>query len=1223
MRTTEFRLLGSLEVRAADRSLELGGHKQRAVLALLLLHANEVVSVDRLIDGIWGPTAPRTASAYLQNCISKLRRELGPGAIETRSPGYVLRADEGEIDTKRLASLVEDARGRPAPERLQLLTEALSLWRGPALADFAFEDFAQAALHQLDELRLEAIEGRIEAQLELGRHAGVIVELEALVGAQRSRERLRYLQMLALYRAGRQVDALEVFQETRLALAEDLGLEPSEELKALERMILEHDPLLDVAEDGSVPPGRPSAREARRIVTLLFAEPMLADDLDAETRRSAAARCLAVAASIVERHGGRLEHLEGTELAGTFGFPAAHEDDALRAVRAASEIRAETVRLGLQMRFGVETGALDVAGGRLDGAALADARSIKDAASPGEILIGAAALHILSGAIEAVPTAEENRYRLLGLIPGAPAVRRRFDTELVGREAELDRLEAAVDAVWQAGAARSVVVLGEPGIGKTRLAAALVSRLRDRALPLSGRCAPYGEGTTYLPLADVVRGAVGSGDPRRAIASRIAGMSDGALVAERLASIVTGEAAAVQSAEIFWAVRRLLEELAKECPLLVVLDDVHWAEPELLDLVEYLAGWCEAPVVLLCLARPELLEVRPGWAGGAILLDSLSDAASRALLDALPERANVGDDLVAMMLDTAEGNPLFLEQIAALAADRPLAPGEVPPTLDALLASRLDLLSGEERDMLERAAVVGREFSRAAVDALSPPDELGAVSSSLMALVRRRLVRPDHAAPPGEDGFRFEHVLIRDAAYASVPGGRRADMHERLARWLDSRPGASPELVGFHLERAFLSAAERGDPDDRLGREAAARLGEAANMAIMRLDTAAAVRLLRRAVSLLAGDDEQRRMLEIELGYALKNEGALGESVAVLSSVERRARELGDRRSELRARIELAWPRLMSGDTSVAAVRALADEALPFFEAAQDYLGAGRAARMRANASDMLMQYAAAEEDNMRAAGYFRQAGFRSIEVARLSAVWTVGPTPVDVARDRVILALADSDRAPAERGYLWTHLGELEAMRGCFGVAREHLRQAEMAHRGFAQTFALSTVWPRSAAAVEMHAGDPAAADAILKTALEYLDAGSNAAWFATLAAFRAVVLVELGRIDEAIVLATAAGAAAPADDLISQITWRQAIARAYARIGQPDEAEHIAVEAVDLARTTEAPCYLAEALLALAEVRAAARGPATAVTLVAEALELLAAKGNLARARQVKGLG
>jgi tetratricopeptide (TPR) repeat protein len=950
-------------------------------------------------------------------------------------------------------------------------------------------------------------------------------------------------------------------------------------------------------------------------VTVLVAEPTLQEGLEPDAERTLAARCLAVVAAAVERHGGRIEHLEGTELAGTFGLPTAHEDDALRAARAASEIRDGCASIDAAVRCGIETGALDLVGDRLDEVSLDVARSVKDAASAGEILLGAAAFRLLAGAIDAVPAADA-RYRLLGLIEGAPAVRRRLEADLVGREAEFEQLAASIEAGWAGGAARSFVVLGEPGIGKTRLAAALVSQLRERARCLTGRCVPYGEGTTYLPLAEVIRAAVGPGDLRRNVGRQAAGMPDEDLVVERLVGAVAGDATAVSSSEVFWAVRRFLETLARERPLLIVLDDVHWAEPTLLDLVEYVAGWSEAPIAVLALARHELIETRPGWANGAITLTPLSDGAARSLLDALPERPLVGDDAVGTMLDSADGNPLFLEQIAAFAAERPLAPGEVPPSLETLLASRLDLLSEAERDVVERAAVAGREFSREAVDALSPPGEIAAVGPSLMALMRRRLVRPDRSASPGEDGFRFEHVLIRDAAYASIPKSRRAGMHERLARWLGAA-SARKELVGFHLEQACFD----GDRNIQFRREAATVLAEAAEEAIRRLDTAAAVGLLRRAVSLVDVDDSLRRPLEIELGYALKNEGEVAESVVILTAVEEWARRTGDRHAGLRASIELAWPRLISGEISSAEVCALADEAISWFETVGDFRAAGRAARARANADDMLMRYGAAVEDGMRAAEFFERAGNPSFEVASQASALTLGPVPVDIVLDRVGSALADRTRSRAESGYLDTHVGHLQAMQGSFAAAREHIQQAERSHREFAQSFALVTVWPFGASAVELLAGDATTAEGILGLAIESLDPVENAAWFASLTAFRASALVQLARFDEALLLAETARATSPADDLLAQITWRQAISSAYARTGRWAEAEPFALDGVGLARPTEASCCLAESLLALAEVREAGGERAAAATLVEEALVLLHAKGNLARIQQLAG--
>ena len=331
------------------------------------------------------------------------------------------------------------------------------------------------------------------------------------------------------------------------------------------------------------------------------------------------------------------------------------------------------------------------------------------------------------------------------------------------------------------------------------------------------------------------------------------------------------------------------------------------------------------------------------------MLGLLAEHDARALVEALPERGAIADEAVDGVLAAAEGNPLFIEQLIVFAAEGELGEGAVPPTLEALLASRLDLLDRVERSVLEWAAVVGREFAREAVAELVPADERGTVGPSLLALVRRRLVQPERALP-GEDAFRFEHALVRDVAYAGLPKAIRAELHERHARWLDARPNALDEVVGFHLEQAYRYLAELEDEDAALAREAANRLGEAGKRAIARLDDRAAVGLLRRAKSLLPGDDETRLGLEIELGYAIKNAGDMAAAVELLSICAEKARELGDRRLELRARLELAWPRLARGDVSTEEVRALVRTALPIFDAAGDDYALARAHHVRAAA---------------------------------------------------------------------------------------------------------------------------------------------------------------------------------------------------------------------------------------------------------------------------------
>ena len=397
-----------------------------------------------------------------------------------------------------------------------------------------------------------------------------------------------------------------------------------------------------------------------------------------------------------------------------------------------------------------------------------------------------------------------------------------------------------------------------------------------------------------------------------------------------------------------------------------------------------------------------------------------------------------------------------------------------------------------------------------------------------MALVRRRFVRPDRGAAPGEDGFRFEHVLIRDAAYASIPGDLRSGLHERLALWLDGRPGASPDVIGSHLEAAARSSSENAR-HDRLAVEAATRLGEAGHQATLRLDMAGSSRLYRRAVELLPSDAAQRKALELELGHALKFEGKMAESVSLLESVERYARDRGDLMLQLRAQVELALPRLLAGDISPDVARALADETETVFVAADDFSAASRAVRLRSNAADILMQYARVEGDSRRYIDYLRRAGIPPLEVMHSAFAWVHGPMPVETAHGRISAALDDSETSQVERAYLLMYLGMLDAMHGALDDARTHLAQSKQLHLEFSQEFALVTVWPHAAAAIEMLAADPTEAAAILETAVANLDAKANAGWFSSLVALGAASLVEAGRFDEAMSLAESARTVRP----------------------------------------------------------------------------------------------
>jgi class 3 adenylate cyclase len=529
--------------------------------------------------------------------------------------------------------------------------------------------------------------------------------------------------------------------------------------------------------------------ETRRIVTIVFADvsgsTRLGEELDAEALRRVMKRYFEEMRSILEYHGGTVEKFIGDAVMAAFGIPVAHEDDALRAVRAAVQMRARLTELNeelarergvtLAVRTGINTGEVvagDTGEGQFyaSGDAVNVAARLEQAASPCEILLGEQTFRLVRDAVsvEALePLTLKGKsgpipaYRLLEVFEGAPALARRFDTPFVGRENELARLLSSFERAVSERTPVLVTVLGPAGIGKTRLATELTMRIGDRATVLRGRCLSYGEGVTFWPLQEILLS-----------------------LSERPAEAPDPEQA-ISTEETFWAYRKLFEAFAQERPLVLVLEDIHWAQPTLLDLIEHIVAWTkDAPVLVVCLARPEFLDRRPTWPGEVVELDPLSVNQSHTIVGALAPTLDPVSRTRATQ--TAEGNPLFLEQLLALAVEdgRERA---LPRSIQALLAARLDQLEATERDLLERAAVIGKEFWRGALVSLSPPAT--EVSALLQRLVRKRLIRPEHSTFPGEDGFRFGHILIREATYAAIAKETRAELHEAFADWLRAATG--------------------------------------------------------------------------------------------------------------------------------------------------------------------------------------------------------------------------------------------------------------------------------------------------------------------------------------------------------------------------------------------------------------------------------------------------
>ncbi len=991
----EFLVLGPLEARAGRERIPLGGPRQRAVLADLLLHAGSVVSTDILIDDLWAGAPPPTAEAIVQNAVSRLRRLLGKAAIETRAPGYVLRVEPGAIDARRFERLVHEARPLPPAERSAGLRDALGLWRGSPFADLGFESFLQAEVARLDELRLTALEDRIEAEIELGRQDDVIPDAAPLAAQHPDRERLCRLLMLALARAGRQQDALDAYEATRRALDVQWGLEPSSETRALHRMILTQDPALALND-----PVPTTVGAVRRPVSLLLVEPLVDDELELEAAGAVVRDVRRAVGDVVSRHGGALSPESGVELVAAFGVDGAHEDDVVRAARAAVEIREILRDRDVEARLAVGTGRLLVEGSTpvLVGAVVGRTRRALHDAGVDEIRLTDVAARLGGAAFEL-----DADGTLLGVRPGRPRPGA-WGAELVGRSVELAVLTAAFDRVLEDRAPRHVVVVGDAGIGKSRLVATFVEDVR--AVVLEAACTPYGQGITFLPL--------------RALADRAAALDDDAPPLGEIESADSALAAA----------RTLLEHFTASCPVVVALDDLHWAVPTFLDLVEYVVRAVDGPLLVVSATRPELLERRPAWGEGATVLDALAGDDARRLLDALPEREALDERLATAILDAAEGVPLFLEQLAAHAAESDLADEGIPASLDALLASRIDALEPGERALLSRASVVGRVFSRESLGALTPVRETPEVGGRLASLERRRLVRTR-----GEE-HEFVHPLVRGAAYGAIARPERAALHETLAHWLDGR-GEGDELVGAHLERAARDASDLA-ASAALAHEASARLGGAGQRALLSFDYAAAANLLERAGALLNDEAPDRLEIECGLGLALKGLGQRDRAVALLEATAARAREAGHGPIALRARVELVLPLLAGGALTADEAAALLDEALIVFRQVDDVLGIARAETTYATILEYGRRADAALEHLERADAAYRRLGRRG-QVDAIAALCAVrGTTTVPKATSMCEGSLARHPDNPRARAYLLVYLGVLRAlsgdMRGCPG---------------------------------------------------------------------------------------------------------------------------------------------------------------------------------------------
>ena len=942
----------------------------------------------------------------------------------------------------------------------------------------------------------------------------------------------------------------------------------------------------------------------------------LGESFDAEALRALLARYFQRMKSVVERHGGLVEKFIGDAVMAVFGLPAVHEDDAVRALQAAAEMQLALPELGIEGRIGVCSG--EVVTGTEERLATGDAVNVaarlQQAAQPGETLLGETTLRLARDAVEVEPVeplALKGKrepvpaWRLVAV--STAAAERRFDSPLVGRERELGALAEAWERACGGTGCELVTVVGAAGVGKSRLAAEFLAAAE--ATVVRGRCLSYGEGITYWPVVEVLK-------QLEAQRSRV---ELDPVAADALA-VLLGEGGTSSTDEIAWAFRKLLEAVAAEGPLVAVFDDIQWGEDVFLELLEHVAFLSTgAPILLLCMARPELLDRRSDWSG-VTRLQPLSAEEAELLMKARIGGRELGADGRERILRAAGGNPLFVEEMAAMVQASDDGEIEVPPTLQALLTARLDQLDPPERSVLERGAVEGEVFHHGVVQALTP--EEARLTSQLTALVRKELIRPDRPLFAGQDAFRFHHLLMRDAAYEGLPKAERAGLHEQFADWL-AEHGTElvelDELLGYHLEQAYRYRQELGQPDAH-GRALAARAGErlglAGNRAILRQDSRAALNLLERAAELLPEERRDGRF-EVELGWARFIAGQGAEAVlSGLAEAAERAATAGDRVVELGLRLEHTVYQLVFEPTESSAkrLRELIDEGLPVFEAAGDEWGLAIACSALVLAAESQGSFADMASAAERTVQHARRADYHFlINWGESSLVYAQynGATPVEECLHWL------DEHPEVERRSVLPHRDRLLAMLGRFDEAHRLLaeaadRTAELGEIRFQLYLALHRF------DVAMLEGDPARAEAAARETRERAEATGELGDLMLFCCNLAQALLKLGRDDEADQWLGRGHEISPSGEPLPQMLSRQVRGKLLARRGELQEGERLAREAVALAAETDMLNANADALLDLAEVLA--RAGQDARPELDRALALYERKGNLVMAERTR---
>jgi class 3 adenylate cyclase/tetratricopeptide (TPR) repeat protein len=1030
----------------------------------------------------------------------------------------------------------------------------------------------------------------------------------------------------------------------------------------------------------AAPPALP-VREMRKTVTLIFSDlkdsTALGERLDSEALHEVKDRYFSAMAAEIKRHGGKIEKFIGDAIMAVFGLPKAHEDDALRAVRAAADMRKALARVNddlirrygvtLGNRTGVNTGEVvanddEKADQKLaTGDAVNVAARLEQAAPVGEIYLGETTYQLVRDAVEVEvveplqlkgKTERVPAYRLVAA-RGLDGYARRQDTPIVGRDEELAALHAAYHHAVNSQCAHLVTVIGDAGLGKSRLVREVVDQIAAGARTLRGRCLPYGDGITFWPLVGMVSEAAGIRDddhPETARAKLLQAVKDSE-VAARLASAIGLSEQSFPLHELYWGARKFIEGFATDDPVVAVIDDIHWAEPAFLDLlVHILDASSGAAILLLATARHDLLETQPQWGERAsstrLVLRPLSDAASAQVVGNLLGSAGLPPDVVERIVVAAEGNPLYVEQMLSMLIDSQALRREgdhwvrtdeareisVPPTIKALLEARLDNLARADRATVEPAAVIGLEFERPAIEALAPEAVRPELNKHLDILAHKHFIDLT-GTTQSETIYRFHHHLVRDTVYNGLLKRARANLHLAFARWADKvnadrdRALEFEEILGYHLEQAYRYLGELGPLDDAgvaIGIDASGRLANAAKRAFARGDMHAAASLYRRAIDLRSADDPQRAAWLPSLGETLMGLGDFAAARAAITEAAEAADRHANPRIKASSEIVASLIRLYSGEQGDWSDVALstAHGWIPLLEREAAHGELAMTWRLIVLVHGIAGRYSQASEAARLSIHHAKHAGnswlaeINGMNLA-LDSLYGATPVPQAIALCEELLAERLNDRQN-ECSILCT-LAQLKAMNGELAAARDLYKKSRTKLRDLGQgVFAASTAC--DVMLVELHGGDLALAESEVRADYAFLTKIGETYALSTMAALLSRVVRDQGRDVEGLALSKLAEEMSAADDVNSQVFWRSIRAPMLARSGELTLAEELAREAVEMVMQTEAPNLKADAIAELAMVLHLCGRDAEARSSADTAIKLYADKGNTVSAGRLK---